>query len=118
MDSARKKELREQYKLMKPRMGVFIVRAGEAKKCYVQGTQDLRGVMNGARVRLENGFHPNKGLQKAWNELGADAFAMEILENLEYDKDESKTDYSEDLALMQMDWEEKMREQGFEICQK
>jgi hypothetical protein len=118
MDNARKKELREQYKLMKPKMGIFIVRADEAKKCYIQGTQDLRGVMNGAMVRLENGFHPNRGLQKAWNELGSDAFSIEILENLEYDKVESKTDYSEDLDIMQMDWEEKMKAQGFEICRK
>lgn len=35
-----------------------------------------------------------------------------ILENLEYDKDESKTDYTEELALLQMIWEEKLAKEN------
>ncbi len=118
MDKSRKKELREQYKLMKPQMGIFIIRSKATNKCYIQATQDLRGVINGAKVRLEGGFHPNRELQKAWNDLGSESFAIEILENLEYGKDESKTDYTEDLALLEMMWEEKMAQEGVELYKK
>jgi hypothetical protein len=104
----RKKELKLQYKQMKPQMGIFIIRSKVNNKCYLQTTQDLRGVINGAKVRLGGGFHPNMELQKEWNEFGADNFTIEILERLEYGKDESKTDYSEELAILQMIWEEKL----------
>jgi hypothetical protein len=30
-----------------------------------------------------------------------------VLEKLKYDKDETKTDYSEELAILKMLWEEK-----------
>ncbi len=114
----RKKELKQQYKLMKPEMGVFIIRLKDEKKCYVQATQDLRGVMNGARARLSGGFHPNQELRKDWKDKGPDAFIMEILEYLAYDEDESKTDYGDDLAILQMIWEEKLIKEGYLIYKK
>lgn len=118
MDKARKKELAEQYKLTKPRMGIFIIRSKVNNKCYLQTTQDLRGVMNGAKVRLQAGFHPNRELQREWNEFGPENFTIEVLENLEYDKDESKTDYTEDLALLKMMWEEKLAKENMEFYKK
>ena len=118
MDKRRKKELREQYKQMKPQMGVLIIRSTVTPKCYIQATQDLRGVMNGARVRLEAGIHPNKELQKEWNEFGSESFVIEVLESLEYEKDESKTDYSDDVALLQMMWEERVAKEGIELYRR
>lgn len=118
MDKNRKKELIEQYKLTKPQMGIFIICSKTDHKCYIQTTQDLRGVMNGALARLTAGMHPNRELQKEWNDLGSGNFTMEILENLEYDKDESKTDYSEELSLLQMIWEEKLTKENMKFYKK
>lgn len=114
----RKKELKLQYKQMKPGMGIFIIRSKVNNKCYIQATPDLRGVMNGAKVRLQSNMHPNKELQKEWNEFGPANFSIEILENLEYDKDETKTDYKEDLALLQMIWEDKLVKGNMEFYKK
>lgn len=114
----RKKELKLQYKQMKKPMGIFILRSKVNNKCYIQSTQDLKGVMNGTIVRLEGGMHPCKELQKEWKEYGSDNFSIEVLENLEYDKDESKTDYTEDLAIMKMIWEEKLTKQNMEFYKK
>lgn len=114
----RKRELRQQYKLMKPDMGMFIIRSREEKKCYVQAAQDLRGTMNGALARLGGGMHPNQELLRDWKAKGPDAFVMEILEKLAYDKDETKTDYSEELAILQMIWEEKLTKEGYTLYQK
>ncbi|HHU33300.1 MAG TPA: GIY-YIG nuclease family protein, partial [Clostridia bacterium] len=56
--------------------------------------------------------------QKAWQEMGEKSFTIEVLEELEYEKDESKTDYSDDLALLEMVWQEKLAEQGLEPYKK
>jgi len=114
----RKKELKLQYKLMKPKMGVFIVRSKVHDKCYIQAAKDLRGVMNGCQVRLAGGIHPYLELQKEWNEFGARCFTIEILEYLQYDADETKTDYTGDLALLQMIWEEKLARKGLAFYKK
>lgn len=114
----RKKELKLQYKQTRPDMGIFMIRAKGSNKCYIQATQDLKGVINGAKARLGGGLHPNKELQREWNELGEESFTIDILERLEYDKDESKTDYTEELALLQMIWEEKLAKENMEFYKK
>lgn len=104
----RKKELKELYRQMKPEMGIYIVRSNIKNKCYIEGTQNLKGKINGTKFKLESGGHPNRELQKDWSDLGFKNFTVEILETLEYDKDETKTDYTEDLALLEMIWREKL----------
>lgn len=108
----RKKELISQYKQMRPPMGIFIVRSQVNDKCYIEVTQNLRASINGTKFKLGAGNHINRELQKEWKEFGEDHFTIEILENLEYDKDESKTDYREDLAILKMIWEEKLADKN------
>ncbi len=114
----RKKELKEQYRRMKPQMGVFVVRNALRNKCYIESTKDLRSKINGTRFKLNAGGHPNRELQKDWKEHGEAHFKIKILETLEYDKDETKTDYTEDLALLQMIWEEKLVKGNMEFYKK
>jgi len=111
----RRKELKEQYKQMKPDMGIFIIHSNFNNKCYIEGTQDLKSKINRTKFQLEFGSFSNKELQKEWKEHGEASFTIDVLENLKYDKDESKTDYSEDLALLQMIWEEKLSQKGMEF---
>ncbi len=118
MDKTRKKELAEMYRQMKKPMGIFIIKCKKNNKCHIQTTQDLKGVMNGAVARLEGGFHPVRELQKEWNEYGSDSFTMEILQQLEYDKDETKTDYTEELEVLKLIWEEKIASQNMEFYKK
>lgn len=73
----RRKELKEQYKNMKPDMGVFIIKSAienKCYKCYIEAAQDLKSTINSTKFKLELGFHPNKELQKEWKEnTGADS---------------------------------------------
>ena len=108
----RKKELKEQYKNMKPEMGLYIISSKSSDKCFVDTTQNLKGTINGAKFKLGAGNHPNKELQKEWKEKGEGDFTIEIAEQLSYDKDESKVDYSEELALLKLIWEEKLEKSG------
>jgi hypothetical protein len=108
----RKKELKEQYKQYKPEMGILIIRSNLSTKYYLEGTQNLRASINGNRFKLEAGGHKNRALQKDWLEHGEKTFTIEVLDNLEYDKDESKTDYSDDLELLIMEWEERLGQEN------
>ena len=114
----RKKELKELYKQMKPPMGVFVIRSNVNNKCYLEATNNFKAKINSTKMKLETNFHPNRELQLDWNEHGEGNFAFEILEELEYDKDETKTDYSDDLALLQMEWEEKLAAKGLQFYRK
>ncbi|MGI6684679.1 MAG: GIY-YIG nuclease family protein [Bacillota bacterium] len=111
----RKKELKEQYRQMKPDMGIFIIRFNAGNKCFIEGTQDMKSRINRYKFQLEFGSHPCRELQKDWNSQGPGSFSFEVLENLPYDKDESKTDYSDDLALLQMIWKEKLAKEGWKV---
>ncbi|AQS58094.1 GIY-YIG nuclease family protein [Desulforamulus ferrireducens] len=114
----RKKELKEQYKQMKPPMGIFMVRCKLDNKCLLEVTPNIKGKINSTRFQLANGSHRNRELQKAWRELGEDAFEFEVLENLEYDEDETKTDYKEDLALLEIIWQEKLAKEGMDFYKR
>ncbi|HBL35768.1 MAG TPA: hypothetical protein DDZ55_03060 [Firmicutes bacterium] len=111
----RKKELKQLYKQMKPEMGIFIIRGLDGGKCYLQATANLKGTINGTRFKLEAGSHPNQALQKEWTAKGAANFTFEILEQLEYEKDEAKTDYTDELAILQMIWEERLTKEKLEF---
>ena len=53
----RRKELKLQYKQMKPEMGVIIIRSELDNKCYLEGTQNIKGTINSAKFKLEAGIH-------------------------------------------------------------
>lgn len=111
----RKRQLKEQYKQMKPDMGIMIVRSQSEKWCYLEGTQNLRATMNGTPFKLKAGFHPSRELLKKWQEHQGSNLTFDVLEQLEYDKDETKTDYSDELALMLMEWQERLTEDGYTV---
>ncbi len=114
----RKKELKEQYKQMKTERGIFIVQNKVNNKYLLVTTQNLHGMINRVRFQLNSGGHPNRELQKEWKEFGEKNFDIRILEKLAYDKDESKTDYSEELRIMDMIWSEKQSYKNMEAYNK
>jgi hypothetical protein len=114
----RRKELIEQYKQMKPDMGIFRIRLKDGGKCFIETSQNLKGKMNSTRFQLDAGNHPNQELQRDWKQYGEGRFEFEVLELLPYAKDESKTDYTEELEILKQIWEEKLLNQQFEFYKK
>jgi hypothetical protein len=108
MSSERKKELQAQFKQMKPEMGIFAVINTHNNKCFLETTQNLKGKMNSVSFQLRSGGHPNKELQKDWQKFGEAGFKTVVLEQIEYENDETKTNYSEELQLLKMIWCEKL----------
>ncbi len=111
----RRKQLKEQYRNIKPEMGVFIVCSKCSNKFHIESTKDLKSRINSTKFKLEIGSHPVRELQKEWKVKGEKCFKIEILEKLEYDENESKTDYTEGLTLLQMIWEEKLLKKGLKF---
>lgn len=118
MQNERRKELKELYKQMKPEMGIIIIRSKAENKCCIKASADLKSAMNSTARKLDVPCYPNKELQKAWTEQGANAFTIEILDRLEYSTDDSKSDYSEDLELLEEIWKEKLAAQGMTFYKK
>lgn len=112
----RKKELKELYKNMKPSMGVYIIKSNVKNKCLLDYTQNLKSKINGIKFQLNAASNNlNMELQNDWKEMGEKSFTIEILEKLEYDKDESKVDYTEELKMIKLIWEEKLSNEGIEF---
>ncbi len=122
MDKNRKKELLEQYKQMQAPMGIMIVRSKSTNKCYLQATQNLKAAENGLMVRLLNGMHHFKELQKAWMENGADDFIIEMYEELPHAElsnlETEDKDYSGELEVLMAMCEERIKTENLELYKR
>lgn len=100
---------------MKPDMGILIVYSNKNNKCFIETSHNINAYVNRTKFQLSSNGHPKSELQKEWNDFGFDCFTIEILEILKYDKDESKTDYSEELDVLKMIWQERLEKEGKEF---
>jgi hypothetical protein len=106
----RKTRIREYKDTPRP-AGVFQIRNTVNKRSLIGSTTDLPGMLNRQRFQLENGSHPDRELQKEWNELGSDAFEFATLDRLE-PNDDPGYDPTEDLAVLKKIWIEKLTASG------
>jgi len=67
--------------------------------------------LNRHKFMLKIRSHTNKSLQKDWDELGADAFVFEILEQVQV-KDDPNFNLKDELTLLEMIWLEKLQPFG------
>jgi hypothetical protein len=95
-------ELKEEYKLRKPSLGVFQIRNTSNGKVFVATSTQLDKVWNRHKFQLEFGSHPNKELQRQWNEFGADSFVFEVVEELKPSENEAITPTEELKVLEQL----------------
>lgn len=59
---------------------MFQIRNITNDKIFVVTGQNLTALINRHRFQLQKGGHPNKALQKDWQQLGENSFAFEIVE--------------------------------------
>ena len=106
----RKARIRE-YKETSQPAGIYRVRNTTTGKSLVGSTVNLPGMLNRQRFQLEHGSHPDRELQRDWDELGPDAFEFEALDRLE-PRDEPAYDPTEDLRVLKEMWLEKLMTDG------
>ena len=106
-----KKQLKKDYQIAKRSLGVFLIRNTTNDKVYVGSGLDINGIINRHKFALGAGGHNSKQLQKDWNELGAEKFAFEILDQME-PLDDPGFDARCELAFMEEMWLEKLSPYG------
>ncbi|MDD5424150.1 MAG: GIY-YIG nuclease family protein [Candidatus Omnitrophica bacterium] len=106
-----KKEIIDKYKQTVQPLGVYQIKNIKNGKIYIGSAKDLRGRINRYRFQLENGSHSNEGMQKDYNEIGAEGFSFVVLDNLK-PKEDPNYDYTEDLKVLEEIWLDKLQPYG------
>jgi len=77
-----RKELKEEFRQIKYRMGVFRITNQVNGKVFIGSSTDLVAIWHAQKFQLNAGMHSNEQLQKDWNRFGPEAFSYDILEEL------------------------------------
>eukprot|EP00825_Cyclidium_porcatum_P024910 TRINITY_DN27233_c0_g1_i1.p2 TRINITY_DN27233_c0_g1~~TRINITY_DN27233_c0_g1_i1.p2 ORF type:complete len:127 (+),score=20.00 TRINITY_DN27233_c0_g1_i1:146-526(+) len=113
-----KKELKNIYKEMKFKMGIFQIRNTVNGKIYVEGSTDLDAIWNRHKFQLKMDSHPNVELQKDWKDFGEGNFSYEILSEIK--QDDTKTiDYRKEIMQLEKMFIEKLQpfnNNGYNPC--
>ena len=110
----RRKQLNQMYQEIPIIAGIYQVKNLKNQKMFIRSTRNLKTI-NGVKFTLESGTHINKELQKDWQQYGADAFSIEVLEEL---KKSEEPYFNEKEALKELEtkWLEQLQpygEQGY-----
>ncbi|MEO6721269.1 MAG: GIY-YIG nuclease family protein [Ferruginibacter sp.] len=109
------KELKDEYKMKKFRIGVFQIRNTVNGKVFVDSSPNLDAIWNRHKSELNFGGHRNVVLQQEWKEFGEENFRFEILSEIEQ-KEETKDDYTKEakqLAEMFMEELQPFGDKGY-----
>ena len=104
-------DIKREYKGRKKPAGVFQVKNIANGKVLLGSSLNLEGPLNSHKFMLTIGSHRNEGLQKEWNEYGADKFMFEILEVVKV-KDDPNFNLDDELTLLEQIWLEKLQPFG------
>jgi hypothetical protein len=107
----RKKQLKQDYVQGSRPAGVFQIRNTLNEKVFVGSSTNVPGTFNRHEFQLKAGGHPNKKLQADWNELGAEKFAFEVLEEIK-PQEIPNYDLKADLVFFEDLWLEKLAPYG------
>ncbi len=107
MDGAGRKAAIRAYKEGARPMGIFRVRNTKTGRSLVGSSVDLPSMLNRQRAQLRGHAHASRALQRDWNELGAEAFAFEVLDTLEPRDTPGYQPADELRALLEL-WREKL----------
>ena len=122
MERSEKKRLIEDYKNTQHPMGVFCIIKKEPiendPRVHIQIATNFKAILNSTLMKLNSNFHPIKELQNDWNLYGEDAFEIKVLEELEYSKDDPIADYSDELEILKLLWEDKYKFDGIRTYEK
>lgn len=111
MDDIDRKDAIRDYKDMPRQAGVFAVRNIRTGCTLLGSSPDLPSMLNRQRFQLESGGHPDKSLQADYDALGEQAFAFEIIDELE-PGDDSGHDSAADLEVLRGMWRQRLESQG------
>ena len=92
-----KKEIRNEYKSMKFRVGIFQIINKKDNRIFLKTTSDLDRAFNADLFQLKSGLHTNQQLQNDWNNMGTENFEFKIFDELKINDTETPTDIRQEL---------------------
>ena len=115
MEEKTKKQLKDEYKLLKFKAGVFAVKNTANNKILIGSSVNMDAMWNRIRLQLDVGSHPNNELQADWKSLGEDNFTFEIISEIKQ-KDDEQQDLArevKELELLYLDELKPFGEKGY-----
>ncbi len=112
-----KKELKDAYKLIQFKIGVFQIRNTVNGKLFIDSSVNMDKIWNRHRSELNFGGHRNEALQKEWKKFGEDNFKFEILAEIEQ-KDDLSINYereAKEMAQLYIDELKPFGDKGYNI---
>lgn len=97
----KRKEFTNAYKARKLCGGVYMITNTQNWKYLLGHAANLKSVQNRFQFAMTTGSSVHHKLQKDWEELGAQAFTLEILEELEQRLDQSQAEFMDDLKTLE-----------------
>lgn len=105
-----RKEIREEYKQKKFRIGIFTIRNVTNNKILLGSTPDLDAKWGTQKFQLNAGMHPCAELQADWIELGEEKFIFQVLDEIV--QSDEISDYTKDLKTLEQLWLDKLQPYG------
>jgi hypothetical protein len=110
MEKQNRKAMLAAYKERKVVGGVYSITNTITEEKHIYSTADLEGIKNRFKHSKTMGGCFNLILQKTWNEYGADAFELEILDSLELGETQTEKEFKDDLKTLEEMWLDKEAE--------
>ncbi len=95
-----RKELRQAYREMQFRKGVFQLRNLRNNKLFIGRSMDLDRAWNSLRLQLMTGTHANEALQRDWQQQNGEDFVYEIVEVLKESND-PQVDHQQEIKTLE-----------------
>ena len=100
----RRKEITNEYKERKLYGGVYTITNTLNGKYLIDHTVNLKSVQNHFQFAIATGSTIHPKLQKDWEEWGAQAFTLKVLEELEQQPEQSQAEFMDDLKTLEQLW--------------
>jgi len=94
------KELKDDYKQKKFKIGVFQIRNTVNGKVFVGSSLNLDAIWNRINSELRFDGHRNEQLQKEWKAFGEEKFQFEILAEIGQEEND-RTDYESEVKKLE-----------------
>jgi hypothetical protein len=100
----RRKEISNAYKERKISGGVYTITNTQNGKYFIGHAANIQSVRNRFQFVLTTGSSMHPKLQKDWQEVGPQAFSLQVLEELEQKPEQSQAEFVEDLQTLEELW--------------